>query len=201
MRRVLACLLTLLASGAAAQENIYVGLGFGEFDYEEQFVDQVLGQVSDSASTYKVFGGFGFNDYFAIEISYAKVEDIEQSGTMDNLSCGTGPCGVVNSQLGIEYTTTSLAAVGQLPLESVAFLGGLGYFSSSADFVQNYQTECCGSFADGGEINDNGMMAMVGIEWRFGRFGSRYAFRLEYEWWDMADVDTSAVGLGFSYGF
>ena len=45
------------------------------------------------------------------------------------------------------------------------------------------------------------MTALLGVEWRFGRFGTRYGLRLEYEWWDIDAVSTSAVGLAFSYGF
>jgi len=44
-------------------------------------------------------------------------------------------------------------------------------------------------------------MAQLGIEWRFGRFGTGFGVRLEYEWWDISDVDASTVGAGISYRF
>lgn len=197
MRRLAASLLAMLASGAAAQDNIYAGIGYGEFDYEEQFVDPLAGQVADSVPAYKIFGGFEFNDYFALEMSYGKDESVVQSATTD-----IPPFGNVFYQVDIEFTKTALRAVGQLPLEPVFLLASVGYYSAEGDFDEFIILECCPPpLAAEGSLNDNGMMAQLGVEWRFGRFGSRYAIRLEYEWWDMSDVDASTVGLAFSYGF
>jgi hypothetical protein len=196
MRLLLACLLSLVAWGAAAQENIYAGLGFGEFSYEEQFTDANFGKVSETVSAYKLFGGFEVNDYFAVEVSYGKDDSIVRSTT------GFSPqFGEVFYQFDLEYTKTALRAVGQLPFESIALLGGLGYFSADGDLDELLVAECCGADALESSLSDSGMMALLGVEWRFGRFGARYALRLEYEWWDMSDVDASTVGLAFSYGF
>ena len=96
---------------------------------------------------------------------------------------------------------TNLSAVGQLPLEWGVLMAGLGYYSSENDFVEELMADCCGSITNGNSISDNGVSAMLGIEWRFGRFGTRYGVRLEYEWWDISSVDASAIGIGFSYGF
>jgi hypothetical protein len=178
-----------------AQENIYAGIGYGEFDYEEQFVDPVLGRVADTVAAYKIFGGFEFNDYFSIEMSYGKDESIVQSGPAFFPGAGSGIY-----QLDMEFTKTALRAIGQLPLEPVVLMAGLGYFSTDGDVDEFFFTACC-QFANELATNDNGMMAQLGVEWRFGRFGARYALRLEYEWWDMSEVDASTVGLAFSYGF
>jgi hypothetical protein len=175
---------------------MYVGLGYGEFDYEEQFVDPILGQVSDSVPSYKLFGGFEFNDHLAIEISYGKTDSIVKSASVDVF-----PFGNIDYQLDMEFTKTALRAVGQLPLDSVVLLASLGYFSADGDVDEFIGTECCGAEASEGSLSDDGMMAQLGVEWRFGRFGARYGLRLEYEWWDMSDVDTSTVGLAFTYGF
>lgn len=196
MRRLLVCLMTLAASGVAAQENVYVGLGIGEFDYEEQFVDPILGQVSDTVSAYKLFGGFEFNDYLAVEISYGKDDSI-----IDSESVVIPPFGNVFYRIDMEFTKTALRAVGQLPLDSIVLLAGIGYFSSEGDLEEFFDVETQGQFANEISLNDDGMTAMLGVEWRFGRFGTRYALRAEYEWWDMSEVDASTVGLAFSYGF
>ena len=197
MRRLLACLLTLVASGASAQDNMYAGLGFGEFDYQEEYTDPVLGvMVGDSVSSYKIFGGFEFNDYFAIEISYGKTDSIVSSGS--GVDAIAGP---YFYQLDLEYTKTALRAVGQLPIGDFVLLGGLGYFSSDGDVDEYFDVACCGQFGNEGSLSDDGMLAQLGVEWRFGRFGTRYALRLEYETWDMTSVDANTVGLAFSYGF
>ena len=112
------------------------------------------------------------------------------------------PFGNVFYQVDIEFTRTALRAVGMLPLEPIVLMASLGYFSTDGDLDEFIALECCPPpFASESSLNDNGMMAQLGAEWRFGRFGARYAFRLEYEWWDMTDVDSSTVGLAFSYGF
>ena len=197
MRRLLACLLASMVSVGHAQEGVYIGLGYGEFDFEEQFVDEVLGRpVSDSVSSYKLFGGFEINQYFAIEVSYGRDDSSQQS-----ISTNFPSVGDVFYLVDIDFTKTAVRAVGQLPLDSVVLLAGLGYFSADQDFAEFAQLECCGPVSNSGTVSLDGMMAQLGVEWRFGRFGTRYGFRLEYEWWDMNEIDASTVGLAFSYGF
>jgi Outer membrane protein beta-barrel domain len=196
MRRLAACFLLATASIAEAQDTGYVGLSFGSFDYEEEFVDPLLGQVSDSIDHYKVFGGFDINQHFAIEVNYSKAGDIE-----DEAFANIPPYGDIFYQLDMEITMTSVKALGMLPKDWGALIGGLGYFSSELDVREFISLECCGAQPADGTINDDGMMAVVGIEWRFGRFGARYGIRLEYEWWDMDGTDASAIGLGAFYGF
>ena len=199
MRRLLAIVLASMVSVAGAQtESVYVGLGYGEFDFEEQFVNEVTGRpVADTVSSYKLFGGFEINQYFAIEVSYGK-DDSSQQSTVTTVP----PFGEVFYVIDVDFTKTAVRAVGQLPIgSSVVLLAGLGYFSADQDFAEFAQLECCGPVANSGSFSDDGMMAQLGVEWRFGRFGTRYGFRLEYEWWDMSDIDASTVGLAFSYGF
>jgi hypothetical protein len=197
MRRLLALLLVSAVSIAEAQETGYVGLSFGSFDYEEEFVDSILGrQVSDSIDFYKVFGGFEINQYFGIEVGYGKAGDVEEAASVTDLDFGDG-----TYQLDMDLTITAVKAVAFLPKEWGALLGGLGYYSSELDFRESVFFETGDSFAASGTINDDGMMAIVGIEWRFGRFGARYGVRLEYEWMDMDSVEASAVSLGAFYGF
>jgi hypothetical protein len=88
-----------------------------------------------------------------------------------------------------------------LPFDSFVLLGGLGYFSASGDFAEYAVIECCGPETAAGSFEDDGMMAQFGVEWRFGRFGTSYGIRLEYEWWDLSGVDSSTLGLAFTYGF
>jgi hypothetical protein len=196
MRRLLVCLFAFAGSLAEAQESIYVGLGFGQFSYEEEFLDPVFGTVSDSVASWKLFGGFEVNDYLALEVSYGVDDSIEQSGSATIL-----PFGDITAQLDIDLKKTSFKAVGRLPFDSFVLLGGLGYFSASGDFAEYAVIECCGTETAAGSFEDDGMMAQFGVEWRFGRFGTSYGIRLEYEWWDLSGVDSSTLGLAFTYGF
>lgn len=188
--------LLLFGSAALAQEGIYAGLGYGDFDYEENRVDPVLGRIADTVPSYKVFGGFEFNDYIAIEISYGKTGRIKKSGSRFSPTVGN-----VDSTLKLDFTNTVLMAVGEWPHDWGALLGGLGYYSYDADFRQDVTTECCGPLVNAGTVSDHGTMAMLGVEWRFGRFGTRIGVRLEYEWLPINQADASTVGVGLSYGF
>lgn len=196
MRSSLLVVLSVFASAASAQQSIYVGIGYGSFDYKEDTGDPLIGPVADTASSTKLFGGFEINDHFTLEISYAKTADLRDTNVMD-----VPPFGEVTGTLATDFTITTLSALGQVPFEWGALLGGLGYFSSDSDFTVAASADCCGTLRADGSLSDDGLMAMLGIEWRFGRFGSRYALRLEYEWWDMSNIDTSTIGVGFSYGF
>ena len=197
MRRLLVLSFALAGTTTAfAQESIYVGIGVGTFDYQESFVSSIVGRVADEVTIRKLMGGFEFNEHLALEINYAKTDDIRESGTQN-----VPPFGDVTDNLAQDFTITSLTAVGQLPFEWGALLAGLGYFSSENDFTDTLTSDCCDPSIIGGKINDDGLTGLLGIEWRFGRFGTRYAVRLEYQWWDLSDADSSAAGLTFSYGF
>ena len=195
MRRILVLALILAAPVAAAQEG-YVGLSFGSFDYEEEASDPILGLVSDTVGQYKLFGGFEIVQYLAIQVDYTKVGGIEDTASFDTLQFGR-----VDYFLDMDMTITSVAAVGMLPKDWGALIAGIGYYSSELDFREAAILECCDTVTSDGTINDDGLQAMLGIEWRFGRFGARYAIRLEYNWFDMDGTDTSSLGLGFLYGF
>jgi hypothetical protein len=194
-------LLAFTGTAAHAQEDIYVGLGFGNFTYEEATGDIFLGDVEDTNTRWKLFGGFEFNDNFALEIQYGETSDLSDTRTQFLLLDGDDVPDEVTGKLTTDFTITALNAVGQWPFEWGALLGGIGYFTSDSDFTATANAPCCGSLSRSGSIRDNGLSAMLGLEFRFGRFGTRYGIRLEYEWWDMDGIDTSAIGLGLTYGF
>jgi opacity protein-like surface antigen len=191
-----ALLCAIFGSAANAQEGIYVGLGVGKFDYQERFTDPFLGQSSANVDTYKIMGGFEINNYFALEITYGKTDDIVNS-VVGNFP-SVGDLDLTQSQ---DFSMTTLRGLGQYPFDWGVLLGGLGYYSSDNKFIEFGQAQCCGQINSGGTIRDDGLTAMVGVEWRFGQFGTRFGVRLEYEWWDINLVDTSAVGVALTYGF
>ena len=195
-RLLLAACASFSGSVAYAQDSLYVGVGLGSFDYEEGFVDPILGRVADKTDTWKVFGGFEFNQYVTLEINYRKTGELMQSGSFT-----LEPVGVITDTLTADFTMTTLAAIGQLPMDWGVLLGGLGYYSSDNDFVEKFSADGFEDEFVGGTIRDDGLAAMLGIEWRFGRFGTRYGIRLEYEWWDIDAADASTIGISLSYGF
>ena len=198
MRKVTLSILVWAVFGSVsfAQENAYVGVGYGSFDYDEGIVDPVLGPLSESVGSVKLFGGFEMNDHLALEISYGETSDIIFRGT-ENVP----PFGDVTTTLKSDLVITNLTALGQLPLDWGVLFGGLGLFSSEQDFRQILTAACCQPLYGGGKFNEDGMSAKLGIEWRFGRFGTRIGLRLEYDWLDLDYADASQVGFAISYGF
>ena len=197
MRIIVGLVCALLGTAALAQEGMYAGLGYGAFDYEEKFVDPVLGRVSETTSLVKLVGGFEFNDYFALEINYGKSGDIEERGTYFDLNVLQD----VEYAIYTDFTITSFKAIGRVPFNWGSLLGGLGYYSSSNDFLQTFSTPGFPTFSQEIPFDDDGLTYMAGLEWRFGRFGKPYRIRAEYETWDISELDLSAVNLIFSFGF
>lgn len=196
MRGLLVLPLGLATTTVLAQEGGYIGVGFGNFDYQENFFSQIVGQVADEVSINRILGGFEFNEHLALEISYGKTGDIRQSGTEF-----IDPFGDVSSVISQDFVITNITALGQLPFDWGALLGGIGYFSSENDLTETLSADCCNTLVNAFTFRDDGLSALLGIEWRFGRFGARYGLRLEYQWWDITDSDASSVGLAVSYGF
>jgi len=189
-------LLVLISLAARAQENVYVGAAIGNLDYSENYTDPILGHVSDTVSAWKVLGGFEFNRYIALEVAYGKSDDLMRSGAGNIL-----PYGDVSLDLYADFATTSLTAIGQVPFDWGVLIGGLGYFRTEVDYLEVAFGECCGTQSAAFSVSDEGLAAKLGIEWRFGRFGTRYGIRLEYDWYDLNSFDLSSVGLAATYGF
>lgn len=195
MRTITVVLLAFFGLPAFAQEGMYVGLGLGSFDFKDSTADVLFGNRSDTVLSAKLYGGFEFNEYAAAEISYGTTDKFE--GTVS----GTDPFfGDYTIRSRTEFTTTTIKAVGQLPREWGVLIGSIGYFDTDAEIKLNLASEA-GDFTSDGSVSDDGLMAMLGIEWRFGRFGMGYGVRIEYEWLDVAGADASTIGVGISYRF
>ncbi|WP_116809089.1 porin family protein [Steroidobacter cummioxidans] len=181
-------LLGLLSSTtvlAEIQPGFYVGAGIGsatiEFDEE---VDDFRFDADDTA--FKVFGGYNFNQYFAIEAAYFD---------------GGKPKETVVSVPGfrgdIEIGTTGLIAsvIGRLPIgDYVSVYGKLGYAS--------YESELKGRV--NGDVIDSATFDDEDVAWGAGiafNVGPSFELRGEYDNIDMADGDFSILSVNGVYKF
>jgi opacity protein-like surface antigen len=186
----------VLESSALAQEGIYVGLGLGSFDYSEDAAFLAPEPFEDTASTWKVYGGFEFGDHFGFEIRYGATDEIEQTLT------GTDPFfGDFSAVFDTDFAITTALAMGMLPKDWGTPYAGIGYFDITANADLTLTTDCCGTFTSDTSLDDTGLAAVLGIEWRFGRFGTGIGVRLEYEWLDVDGGDASTLGVGVAYRF
>ena len=195
MRTVTFVVLGLVGSTAFAQEGIYVGVGIGSMDYTESVENALLSKIEDTVSATKIYGGFEINQHFAVEINYGETGDV-----MDSASIFVPGLGTVTRSTKTELTTTVLRGIGQLGYEWGVLMGGIGFYSADIDFVDTLSAQgSSGTIA--GDFSDDGISAMIGIEWRFGRFGTGFGIRLEYEMLDIDNIDASTIGLGIAYRF
>jgi OOP family OmpA-OmpF porin len=113
-----------MAAQADVQPGFYVGAGFGSTKIDDDGFDDAGIDFDDSDTGFKVFGGYSFNQNFAIEASYFDFG--EASGSFDDF---VGP---VSFDVGVSGLSAS--AVGVLPLSDMfSLFGRLGYASYDID--------------------------------------------------------------------
>lgn len=116
VQTILITLLLLLPLGAHAGSGLYAGGSIGSAGLKENFD----GLTIDTSSTaFRMFGGWRFNDYFAVEGGYHNFGDFEQSFDID----GTA----VTASLSADGFTLGVA--GNLPVgERFSVIGRFGMF-------------------------------------------------------------------------
>lgn len=186
--------LLLLNASAFAQEttNGYIGVGLGIMDYSQ---DRLFfgNELTDSTSTWKIYGGYNFSDYLGIEASY---------GAPTEVSVGTswlGPMGGLNSySYNGDYTITTVKLVAYLPLSWGKIFGGTGHFDADIDtvIVRVYDDYGTGS-PQHISTSDDGTTVLLGVQWEFAKLD----FRIEYERWDLRHADSDVLGIAVAYRF
>ena len=196
MRTIALLVLLAVSTPLIAQEGMYTGIGIGSFDYSESDPFLAPEPLAERVSAWKLYGGFEMNEHLAFEIRYGESEEI--GTTTSFVDPFAGP---ISSTVDVDFQVTTVLGMGMLPFEWGTLLGGIGFFSSSSDADFSIVSECCGSARGSADLDDDGLAAMVGVEWRFGRLGTGIGVRLEYEWLDFENAKASTLGVGVSYRF
>ena len=176
---------------AQSDRGVYIGAALGTFDYEEQVDDGIA--LSDSTSSYQLFGGYRLNDHVALEFGWGGTGDIE--GTIPAVVQGLGP--VLLDASG-SYDIYSLEALGILPFDRLSLFGGLGYFSASLSGPVSLP-----GFGQIGELDghERGAMVSLGLQRDFRLDLENLGVRGEIQWFDIDDVDAWSFGVGLVYRF
>jgi OOP family OmpA-OmpF porin len=171
-----------LAFGAAAHADVapgyYAGLSLGQGSIDVEGLDE-----SDTA--FKLFGGYTFNEYFAVEASYIDGGSPEKSVAMFGL----------RSAISADVSALNVSAVGRLALnDAFTLFGKAGLARYEVDGSIRVEDDWFGdwyemSFEDSGTELSFG----VGGEYSFGQFG----LRAEYE----SIEDLSVLSIGGTYRF
>ena len=116
-------LMAAMAAQADTQPGFYAGAGFGTTEISDDAFDG--SNVDDSDTGFKIFGGYTFNENFAVEVSYFDLG--EASGRED-----FPPFGNVSFAVGVSGLNAS--AVGRLPVTTMfSLFGKLGFASYDLD--------------------------------------------------------------------
>jgi Outer membrane protein beta-barrel domain len=171
----------LLAGASAYAEQapgFYVGAGIGDATVE---VDDVDFDASDTA--FKVFGGYSFNQYFAVELTYfdggSPSEDFSEFG--------------VNGSVEAEIDGLNASMVGRIPVgDSFSLFGKLGF--ASYDVTATARAGNVSASEDG---SDEDISYGIGAAMGFGQF----EVRAEYEAIDVSGGNFSVLSVSGLYRF
>ena len=195
--KTLALLLALaLAPLAHAQSDrgMYFGAGLGSFAYDEG-----TGGVSDSAYAYHLFGGYKFNEHFALEGGISGTGDLKDSFTVMD------PFGPVKLDVKENYNLYSFTALGILPFDNMSLFAGAGYFSASFSGSIDAFDLNTGSNLGSGSIpgpHSSGAAAKFGIQHDFGLDLKSLSIRAQYDWYDFdGNIDASGITIAMLFRF
>jgi len=168
-----------MAVQADTQPGFYVGAGVGTTKVSDDAFDGT--GIDDSDTGFKIFGGYDFNQYFAVEVSYLDLGEASASEAGDSLSVGV--------------TALTASAVGRLPLSDMfALYGKLGY----ASYDVNVDFNIAGFGSGSGSDSDSDLIYGVGGALSF---GGNFEARLEYEAINVDGGDLNMISIGGLYRF
>ena len=194
MRPLLVAVSVLGCASVFAQDDVaggYLGVGLGELSFEEEVLPGVY-TFDESASAWKLYGGYDFGERLGLELSWTQTSDLE-----DTVSLLDPDLGAVSTAVSVELTVLSLRALGYLPLSWGSPFAGIGYFDGDADSVLVVSADLLGSETVSASDSASGATAVLGVRWRL----RDWNVRLEYEWWDADEADLAALGLAAAYRF
>lgn len=113
---------------ATAQSGWYIGGSVGKSNIDDDIAMGGLitsGTVEGSSTGFKIFGGYQFNNYFALDLALVDLGKAKYSGTYFNVPVTGGT---------IEIWGLNMSAVGILPVhESFSVFGKVGVFAWGAE--------------------------------------------------------------------
>lgn len=168
-----------MAAQADTQPGFYAGVGIGEATMKVEVPGFDDFDASDTA--FKIFGGYTFNQYFAVELSYF-------DGGAPNESFGSG-------SVEVELTGLNASAVGRLPLaDTFALFGKIGFASYDVEGTGRVGNQTVGTF----EGSDEDVSYGIGAAFSFAQ---TFEIRAEYEAIDFSGGDFNVLSLSGLYRF
>lgn len=174
----------LSASAFAADNGFYIGAGVGGAKYDLGAGDLGLttGNVDDTDTGYKIFGGYNFNKNIGLELAYVDLGDVSFNGTVGATAVNGGG----------DTQGFNISAVFTAPInDRFSIFGKVGAFAWDADFNANSAAVRATGSGSGTDFS-----AGLGAAYHLNR---NVSLRTEYECFD--DVDASLWTVGVAYKF
>jgi hypothetical protein len=186
------------ASATAAAQDVsgaYVGATVGNLTYTEKSDGLVAtSDFDDSASAYRLYGGYRLGRRLALELGYANSDGVSDTVDMD-----IG--GVVPVDITSDFSMTTARALlhfpvsaERLPFVSLSFFVGAGIYDTDVDSTGSISGESSLAFSS----TEDGSTALLGVQLDF----PKVSVRGEYEWFDTeSNVDLWTAGIGMIFRF
>lgn len=175
-----------MAAQADMQPGFYAGASVGTTKISDDGFDSIGVDVDDSDTGFKIFGGYSFNENFAVEVSWFDLGEV--SGRIDDPFFGD-----ITFDVGVSGLNGSI--VGRLPVsETFALFGKLGVASYDLD---GHAT--VGGFGSGSDSQSETDMT-YGIGGALS-FGGQWEVRVEYEAISVDDGDANMLSVGGMFRF
>lgn len=170
-------------AGAAQTNGYYAGLGFGQAtsDADTAGILFISGPsaltVDDTDTAFNIFGGFKFNDYFAMELAYVDLGEVSVTAN------GAG----FSDTYKFALDGLVVEAVGTWPINKhFSLIGKFGFIAWNSDATVNLSG--IGSFS----VNEDSTDLAFGVGGQF-NFSKNFGLRAEF---DSFDIDVTEAGAG-----
>lgn len=191
MRAIVILGLALGGSHAFAQDlGVYTGLSIGAFEHN----NETGGAFSDSASSWRLYGGFQAGKYFSLEFGRGSTGAINVDAPGGRLTIATRR---LQTATHVDFALTTFKAMGRLPLRRFDLWFAYGTFFMDADVDFTTSTGGHGSLS----VDDSNELFAFGVDWKLGEIDRLYDVRLEYEKLNMPFSDASTIAVGVAYRF
>lgn len=180
--------------GIAPDTGFYIGGAVGQSKARDACDPRGLGftgSCDDKDTTWKVFGGYNFNRYFAAELGYVDFGEFN----------ATGAAGPLPATASVEAQAIELVAIGSLPLtQQFSAYAKAGVFRWDADSTVAIGPASAASGDDGTDWTVG-----LGLKWDFTR---SIGARIEYQRYNNvgntgttgnSDVDQWTIGLMYRF--
>lgn len=168
-----------VSSPALADENsgLYIGVGLGDFSNEIDSLDDVDIDFDADDDASRIFAGWRFNRFFALQLDYSDLGETNQAINLLNVSADT--------------TALAPSLVGTLPLGPVELFAkaGIAFYDLEISLDDNVVFD----------ESDHDVVYGAGVGFTL---LDRLSLRLEYEVYDISEfADSEAVWLTAHWRF